>query len=336
MRVAVLGATGLVGGEMCSILEERSFPVDSLVPLASERSAGRSVSFAGERVEVCPVSAEAFDGVDIALFSAGAGVSREWAPVAAEAGAVVIDNSSAWRMEPDVPLVVPEVNPEAALGHRGIIANPNCATIQTVAALHPIHRARELLSFHAVTFQSVSGSGNAAVEELDRGSEAALRDGAFAPSVYPEPIAFNVLPQIGSFDEYGISGEEWKMVRESRKILDAPWLQVSCTAVRVPVRRGHAVSVTVRCAEEVTPGEVAELLEDAPGVEVCGPDRGEGCLTPLAAAGTDPVYVGRIRWDTGMLGGVALWVVADNLRKGAALNAVQIAELLVSPEGRQE
>lgn len=328
MKVAVLGATGLVGGEMLGVLEKRDFPVTELVPLASEKSAGRKILFKGREWEVQAVSESAFDGVRVALFSAGSETSRRWAPVAASRGAVVIDNSSAWRMEPDVPLVVPEINAADIPGHRGIIANPNCATIQALVALYPLHREASLESFSAVTFQSVSGTGSAALEELRAGASASLSGVSFEPSVYPRPIAFNAIPQIGTFDEEGISEEEWKMVNESRKILHLPGLSVSCTTVRVPVFRGHSEAIVATFREPLSPDRARQVLSKAPGVLV-EDDPGKGIYpTALDAAETDAVHVGRVRRDTGRPGALAFWVVADNLRKGAALNAVQIAESL--------
>lgn len=328
MRVAVLGVTGLVGSEMLSVLEERGFPVTELVPLASEKSAGRKILFKDREWEVRTVSDDAFDDVQVALFSAGSEASLKWAPIAASRGAVVVDNSSAWRMEPDVPLVVPEVNAEDIQGHRGIIANPNCATIQALVALYPLHREAHLESFGAVTFQSVSGTGSAALEELREGSAAFLSGTSFEPRMYPRPIAFNAIPQIGAFDEEGISEEEWKMVNESRKILHLPGLSVSCTAVRVPVFRGHSEAIVAVFRAPLSPERARRVLAKAPGI-VLEDDPGKGIYpTALDAAETDAVHVGRIRRDTGRPGALAFWVVADNLRKGAALNAVQIAEAL--------
>ena len=328
MRVAVLGVTGLVGREMLSVLEKRQFPVAELVPLASEKSAGRKILFKGREWEVRAVSEDAFDGVQIALFSAGSDASRRWAPVAASRGAVVVDNSSAWRMERDVPLVVPEVNAEDIQGHRGIIANPNCATIQALVALNPLHREATLESFSAVTFQSVSGTGSAALEELREGSAAFLSGNFFEPRVYPRRIAFNAIPQIGAFDEEGISEEEWKMVNESRKILHLPGLSVSCTTVRVPVFRGHSEAIVAGFRDPLPPERARRVLAKAPGV-ILEDDPEKGIYpTALDSAESDAVRVGRVRRDTGRQGALALWVVADNLRKGAALNAVQIAETL--------
>jgi aspartate-semialdehyde dehydrogenase len=333
MRVAVLGATGLVGREMLSVLEQRDFPVTELVPLASSRSAGRALYFRGREWEVQEVKDSSFDRVQVALFSAGSEASRKWAPLAAGKGAVVIDNSSAWRMDPGVPLVVPEVNASDLSNHRGIIANPNCATIQALVALFPLHREAFLDSFHAVTFQAVSGTGAAALDELKDGANAALAGHAFSPRVYPHSIAFNVIPQIGSFDDEGISQEEWKMVNESRKILHLPDLRVSCTTVRVPVFRGHSEALTAVFRNRITPARARQLLKEAPGVRLKDDPGSADYPLAIDAAGTDPVYVGRVRQDTGSPMGLSLWVVADNLRKGAALNAVQIAESLLSSGG---
>lgn len=328
MKVALLGATGLVGTEMLLTLEERNFPVSELVPLASSRSAGSTVSFNGRDWMVREVSTEAFNGVDVALFSAGGEASLRWAPEAAAKGAVVVDNSSAWRMDPETPLVVPEVNPEEAYRHKGIIANPNCATIQAVVALKPLHDAAGLSEFSAVTFQAVSGTGRAALGELSDASRAVLAGDGFDHRVYPHNIAFNVLPHIGDFDEEGISGEEWKMIRESKKIMGLPELRVSCTTTRVPVYRGHSESLTACFDKSISPREARTILEKAPGVAVA--DGPENALYPLArdAAGRDDVFVGRLRRDTARKNCLSMWVVSDNLRKGAALNAVQIAELI--------
>ncbi|HOG13727.1 MAG TPA: aspartate-semialdehyde dehydrogenase [Synergistales bacterium] len=328
MRVALLGATGLVGREMMRTLEARGFPASEVVPLASSRSRGSRVPFRGGELEVLEVNADSFVGVDIAFFSAGADASRRWAPEAKKKGAVVIDNSSAWRMDPDVPLVVPEVNPGAMAGHKGLIANPNCATIQAVMALKPLHDAAGLVRFSVVTFQSVSGTGKEAIEELAGNSGAFLSGEEGAASVYPHDIAFDVLPQIGGFDEDGVSEEEWKMIRESRKIMGIPGLEVRCTAVRVPVFRGHSEAVTAIFERVLTPGEARELLSSAPGVRLLDePSKG---LYPTArgSQGREPVFVGRVRRDTISEKGLMMWVVSDNLLKGAALNAVQIAEAL--------
>ena len=328
MRVAVFGATGLVGREMMKTLEERNFPVDELVPLASPRSEGKKVLFRGEEVTVRAVSEEAFRGVALALFSAGGGPSRQWAPLAATAGAVVVDNSSAWRMVEEIPLVVPEVNQEDLEHHKGIVANPNCSTIQTVVALAPLHRRAKLRKLVAVTFQSVAGTGIAALKELEESSRSVLENTEWAPRVYPHPIGFDVLPHIGDFDEGGISQEEWKMMRESRKIMHIPDLSVSCTATRVPVFRGHGVAVTANFENPLSPEEARELLREAPGVILR--DDPANNLYPLQreVANTDPVQVGRIRLEPDFPNTLSFWVTGDNLRKGAALNAVQIGEVL--------
>ena len=327
-RVAVLGATGLVGREITRVLEQRKFPVSEFVPLASERSAGTVVEFNGKPHTVKAVNEDSFKDVDIALFSAGGGTSKRWAPVAAASGAVVVDNSSAWRMDPTVPLVVPEVNAYDIKHHRGIIANPNCSTIQAVVALYPLHMKAGLTYASVSTFQSVSGTGTNAIAELTVGSSAALDLKEARAVVYPHRIAFNLLPHIGAFDEEGISEEEWKMVRESQKIMHAPDLRVSCTTVRVPVFRGHGETIIAKFEKPISPEEAREILENAPGVTVVDDPANALYPMPITAEGNDAVFVGRIRRDTGIDGAISMWVVADNIRKGAALNAVQIAELL--------
>jgi aspartate-semialdehyde dehydrogenase len=328
MRVAVLGATGLVGGWMLRVLEGSRLPVERVIPLGSERSAGKRVIFRGEEIEVFPVEERHFHRVDLALFSAGSGPSKRWAPVAASKGAVVVDNSSAWRMDPQVPLVVPEINPHHLGNHRGIVANPNCATIQALMALYPLHRRYGLRYFSAATYHSVSGTGKRAVEELRAASQAFLRGEDFSPSVYPRDVAFNLLPHIGPFDRDGISEEEWKMVRESRKILDMEDLRVSVTTVRVPTFSCHGEAISASFQEPVNPREARELLEAFPGVRVVDDPDAALYPTPRDGAGLGDVLVGRIRPDTGLENGLAMWVVSDNLLKGAALNAVQIAEAL--------
>jgi aspartate-semialdehyde dehydrogenase len=329
-RVAILGATGAVGTVMREVLAERNFPLSDLVCLASERSAGRRVPFAGEEVEVRAVGPGAFDGVDIALFSAGASRSREWAPEAIAAGAVVVDNSSAFRMDPDTPLVVPEVNPHAARTHRGLIANPNCSTMQLMPVLAPIRDAVGLERLTVATYQAVSGTGQHAIDALRREAAGTLQEGRAEAEVYPRPIAFNVLPMAGAFaGEDGYTDEELKLVNESRKILELPDLRVSATCVRVPVVTGHSEAVWVETREPLGPEALRELLADAPGVVVHDDPGSHVYPTPLEAAGSDEVYVGRIRRDLGAPNGLAFWVVSDNLRKGAATNTVQIAELLV-------
>ncbi|HZU05046.1 MAG TPA: aspartate-semialdehyde dehydrogenase [Chloroflexota bacterium] len=328
-RVAILGATGLVGREFLKVLAQRKFPVAELRLLASERSAGTRLEFAGELLPVEEASPAAFRGIDYALFSAGTEASRELAPAAVASGAVVIDNSAAWRMEPEVPLVVPEVNPADAFAHRGIIANPNCSTIQLVVALHPLHRVNPLRRVVVATYQSVSGTGAAALDELYAQTRALLAGEPIQPAVYPHQIAFNVLPHIDVFLDNGYTKEEWKMVQETRKIMHAPDLAVSATTVRVPVPVGHAEAVQAEFTRPMAPAEARALLERAPGVVVLDDPAAAVYPLPSLAAGRDEVFVGRIRADASHPCGLALWVVADNLRKGAALNAVQIAELLL-------
>jgi aspartate-semialdehyde dehydrogenase len=327
-RVAILGATGLVGREFLKVLAQRRFPVAELRLLASDRSAGSRLSFAGEELPVEAATPDSFRGVEYALFSAGADVSRALAPAAAAAGAVVVDNSAAWRMEPDVPLVVPEVNGADAFTHHGIIANPNCSTIQMVVALNPLHQANPLRRVVVDTYQSVSGTGGPAVDELYAQTRALLAGEAAEPSVYPHQIAFNVLPHIDAFLDNGYTKEEWKMVQETRKIMHVPELPVSATTVRVPVPVGHSEAVHAELTRPMPPAEARAILERAPGV--CVVDAPADAQYPLAsyAAGRDEVFVGRIRADASHPNGLVLWIVSDNLRKGAALNAVQIAELL--------
>jgi aspartate-semialdehyde dehydrogenase len=331
-RVAIVGATGLVGREFLKVLAERRFPIRELSLLASDRSAGTRLEFEGEALPVREASAESFRGVEYALFSAGADVSRELAPLAAGHGAVVIDNSAAWRMEPSVPLVVPEVNAADAFAHQGIIANPNCSTIQMVVVLHPLHRVNPLQRVIVDTYQSVSGTGSAAIDELQGQSAAVLAGEAAYAQVYPHQIAFNVLPHIDVFLDNGYTKEEWKMIQETRKIMHAPELQVSATTVRVPVFVGHAEAVHIEPSRPMTPEEARSILERAPGVRVVDAPAANEYPLPVAAAGGDEVLVGRIRADASRAGGLALWIAADNVRKGAALNAVQIAELLCAGE----
>lgn len=328
-RVAVVGATGAVGNMMIQVLEERNFPVRSLKLLASARSVGKTIPFKGKEIAVEELREDSFKDVDIALFSAGASVSRKFAPIAASQGCVVVDNSSAFRMNPDVPLVVPEVNPHALRNHKKIIANPNCSTIQMVVALKPLQDAVGIRRIVVTTFQSVSGTGKRAIFELEQQVRGWVEGKAVAPSVYPHPIAFNCLPHIGSFLESGFSEEEMKMVNETRKIFEDPNIQVCATTVRVPVFYGHSESVNVELKAPLTVEEVRSLLEKAPGVVVVdNPSRAEYPM-PIYAAGKDETFVGRIRKDPSVENGIVLWIVADNIRKGAATNAVQIAEILV-------
>ena len=333
-RVAIVGATGLVGGEFLKILEERRFPMDSLRLYASDRSAGKRLSFMGEDLVVEETSDDSFNNIDIALFSAGGDISKRFAPIAARAGAVAIDNSSAFRMDPEVPLVVPEVNPNDIDTHKGIIANPNCSTIQMVVALDPLHRVNPIQRIVVSTYQAVSGTGAAAVEEL-REQIANIVEGRqdeVAPKAYPHQIAFNALPFVESFLDNDYTTEEWKMVQETRKIMHEPDLPVCATCVRVPVYTSHGESVNVEFSQSITPEEAREILSSSPGVTVQDNPKGNLYPLPVSAAGTDDVFVGRIRRDFSHPKGLAMWVVADNLRKGAALNAVQIAEAMVRQE----
>ncbi len=330
MRVAVVGATGAVGSTMLGVMRERSFTADEVVPFASERSAGRRIDWGELELTVQPLSDATIQGFDIALFSAGSGTSEQWAPRFAEAGAVVVDNSSFWRMHEHVPLVVSEVNPDALEGHRGIVANPNCSTMQMVVALKPILDAAGIERLVISTYQSVSGTGQRAVEELHDQALAILEAKELAPpSVYPHQIAFNVLPQVEKFkdgDDY--TTEERKMMAETRKILGTEDIGISATCVRVPVYTGHSESINVQTRDPLSPEECREILAAAPGVVVLD-DPGNG-IYPLAieAAGRDDVLVGRIRRDPSHERCLNLWVVGDNLRKGAATNAVQLAEEL--------
>jgi aspartate-semialdehyde dehydrogenase len=329
LRVAVVGATGAVGPVVLQVLEERAFPAAEVGAFSSARSAGTRVPFAGGELEVRELTADALDGFDLALFSAGAGTSRRFAPEAVARGCVVVDKSSAFRLEPGVPLVVPEVNAAAAAAHRGIVANPNCSTIQLVAALKPLHDAAGLLHVTVATYQAVSGTGSRAVDELRAQSRAALAgEPAPAPAAYPHPIAFNALPQCDVFDGDSTL-EETKLVRETHKILDDDGIGIHATCVRVPVWRGHSEAVWIETRAPLEPAEARRLLERAPGVRVV--DDPAAAAYPLAsdAEGGDDVLVGRIRRDPTRPNGLALWIVADNLRKGAALNGIQIAELLV-------
>lgn len=328
-RVAVVGATGAVGAEMINVLEERKFPVEALLPLASSRSAGGTASFRGLQWAVQLLNRDSFDGVDLALFSAGTDVSREFAQIATKAGAVVIDNSSAWRMEKSVPLVVPEVNSHDLARHAGIIANPNCSTIQMVVALKPLHDQARIKRIIVTTFQSVSGTGKDAMEELLEESRDLLGFRQPQPKVYPYQIAFNCLPHVDEFLPSGYTKEEMKLVNETRKIMGDSSLQITATTVRVPVYVGHCEAVNVETQRKLSANEARAILSTAPGVMVYDDPNHAIYPMPLDVAGKDEVYVGRIREDESITNGLNLWVVADNLRKGAALNAVQIAELLL-------
>jgi aspartate-semialdehyde dehydrogenase len=332
-RVAVLGATGLVGETMIKVLEERNFPVSELFPLASNRSLGKDVSFQGKRVPVIDVESFDFSKADIGLFSAGGEVSRLYAPKAAAAGCVVIDNTSEFRYEDDIPLVVPEVNPQAIAQYktRGIIANPNCSTIQMLVALKPLHDAAHIERINVATYQSVSGAGKEAVDELAEQSVALMSGkGPVKPKVIPAQIAFNVVPQIDKFMDNGYTKEEMKMFWETQKILGDKTIRVNATAVRVPVFFGHSEVVSIETRRKLTEAEARKLLQNAPGVEVIDTRKPGGYPTAaVQAANHDTVYVGRIREDMSHDRGLTMWIVSDNVRKGAATNSVQIAEILV-------
>lgn len=333
LRVAILGATGLVGQELIKILKQRNFPMSSLRLLASSASAGKKIIVGDEELEVEEATSKSFDGIDLALFSAGAGASRTFAPEAVKAGTVVIDNSSAFRMEENVPLVVPEINPEDTGHHQGIIANPNCSTIQMVVALYPLHRINPIKRIIVDSYQATSGTGREAMEELSNETLALMEGKEAIPHVYPYQIAFNVLPHIDAFLDNGYSKEEWKLVQETRKIMHAGDINISATCARVPVQIGHSEAVHVEFSKPMDPAEAREVLENSPGIVVL--DDLDANLYPLpqSAAGRDEVFVGRIRSDVSHPNGLAMWIVSDNLRKGAALNAVQIAEELTKMEG---
>lgn len=327
-RVAVVGATGAVGNTMIRVLEERDFPVRKLTLLASARSAGMKLQFKGQEIRVEELDENSFKQTELALFSAGASVSKRFAPIAASDSCVVVDNSSAFRMETDIPLVVPEVNPYDVEKHAGIIANPNCSTIQMVVALKPIYDEVGIKRIVVSTYQAVSGTGKRAMEELSEQIRAIVDGKTIENEVYPHQIAFNCLPHIGKFLPNGYTEEEMKMVNETRKILGDSYIQVSATTVRVPVYYGHSETVNIETRKKITAEQVRALLGKAPGIKVL--DNPEKFIypMPLAATGRDETFVGRIRQDTSIENGIDFWVVADNIRKGAATNAVQIAELL--------
>lgn len=329
-NVAVAGATGAVGNQMIECLEERNFPVGKIKFLASERSIGKVLQFKGKPVEVELLDHDAFEGIDIALFSAGGSRSLEFCPSAARAGAVCIDNSSAWRMDPDVPLVVPEVNPHAIAGYtkKGIIANPNCSTIQMVVALKPLHDFATIKRVVVSTYQAVSGTGKKAIDELRIQAGEMLNGRPVEAKVYPHRIAFNCLPHIDSFEPNGYTKEEMKMVNETVKIMESD-IKVTATTVRVPVFYSHSESVNVETEKKITVAKAFELIKNAPGCKLVDDVANLVYPMPLDAAGQDLTYVGRIREDESVENGLNLWVVADNIRKGAATNAVQIAELLI-------
>ncbi len=330
-KVAVVGATGNVGREMLEILAERRFPADEVVAIASRRSQGVEVSFGDKTLKAKALEHYDFSDVDICLMSAGGAVSKEWSPKIAAQGAVVIDNSSQWRMDPDVPLVVPEVNADAVAGYtkKGIIANPNCSTAQLVVVLKPLHDKAKIKRVVVSTYQSVSGAGKDGMDELDRQTKAVYSLGELETKKFTKRIAFNVIPHIDVFMDDGFTKEEWKMVVETKKILD-PKIKLTATCVRVPVFIGHSEAVNIEFENPITTDEAHEVLRNAPGVLVVDKRENGGYVTPYEAAGEDATYVSRVREDPTVENGLALWCVSDNLRKGAALNAIQIAECLIN------
>ncbi|MCL2615751.1 MAG: aspartate-semialdehyde dehydrogenase [Dehalococcoidia bacterium] len=328
-RVAIVGATGMVGSEFIKMLEQRSFPISDMQLFASDRSAGKKLFFSGEEYEVKETAEDSFRNVDIAFFSAGTDISKHFAPIAARSGAVVVDNSAAFRMDSNVPLVVPEINAGDIQNHKGIIANPNCSTIQMVVALYPLHKVNPIKRIVVTTFQSVSGTGAAAVDELTAQSAQVLNGQNTTPRVYPHQIAFNTLPHIDMFLDNAYTKEEWKMLEETRKIMHAEDILVSATCVRVPVLTSHSEAVNIEFTEPTSAEEARALLSHAPGVQVLDDPSTNQYPTPWMAAGTDATYVGRIRRDASHPNGLVMWVVSDNIRKGAALNAVQIAEEMI-------
>ncbi len=334
-KVAVVGATGNVGHEMLKILDERQFPADDVVALASSRSVGREVSYGDQNLKVKDLATFDFKGIDIVLSSPGGKVSAEYSPIAAKAGATVIDNTSYWRMDPDVPLIVPEVNPHAVNDvKKGIIANPNCSTIQMVVALKPLHDAAKIKRVVVSTYQSTSGSGKEAMDELFNQTKGIYANQTPVPSVYPKQIAFNAIPQIDVFMDDGMTKEEWKMVVETKKILD-PAIKVCASCVRIPVFVGHAEMINVETEKELTAIQAKELFRSADGVTLVDLEQEDlEFVTPAEIAGEDDVYVSRVREDISVENGLNFWCVSDNLRKGAALNTVQIAELLVNKEAK--
>ena len=327
--VAVLGATGAVGQEMIKILQERNFPVGKLIPLASARSAGKTLSFRGEDVIIQEAREDAFAGVDIVLGAAENDIAKRFAPAIVAAGAVFVDNSSAFRLDPDVPLVVPEVNPQDAKNHKGIISNPNCSSIITITAVNALNQLSPIRTMTASTYQAVSGAGAGGPVELMNEVEALSRGEAYAPKVFSHQIAYNLIPQIGGEQVDGYTSEEMKMQNEGRKIMHLPELKVSCTCVRVPVVRSHSISVSCHFDKPVTVQQVRQVLSNAPGVKLCDDLANKIYPMPLDTTDQDLVFVGRIRPDLTDECGICLWCCGDQVRKGAATNAIQIAELLI-------
>jgi aspartate-semialdehyde dehydrogenase len=327
-HIAVVGATGAVGTELLQVLERRSFPVASLRPIGSARSAGKTIRFHGDLIPVEELTERSFDKIDMAFFSAGGENSRKWVPTARQTGAIVIDNSSVFRMEPDVPLVIPEINGEDVRGHHGLIANPNCTTAVALMAIYPLHRAFGVRRVFAASYQAVSGSGARAIEELRQQVQLAAQDRQSTPRVYPHPIAFNVLPHVDVFLESGYTKEEMKMQNEGRKIMHLPGFRASVTCVRVPVYRAHSVAVSAEFERKVSVEHARKVLAKAPGLELVDEPQNNRYPMPLKIAGKDNCEVGRVRIDCAFENGLSFWVCGDQLLKGAALNAVQIAELL--------
>ncbi len=328
VNVAILGATGAVGAELLQLLEERHFPVKTLKLLASPRSAGQQLSFKGEKITVEAVSPDSFKDIDILLASAGGSTSKKWASVAVAAGAVVIDNSSAFRMNPQVPLIVPEINPDAAKAHQGIIANPNCTTILMGIAIYPLHQVQPIQRIIVATYQSASGAGARAMEEVKQQSQSILAGAEPLTESFPYPLAFNLFPHNSPLNEAGYCEEEMKMVNETRKIFGVPDLRVSATCVRVPVLRAHSEAINLEFEQPFDPAQAKEILAQAPGIKIVEDWDNNYFPMPIDATGKDPVLVGRIRQDLSHPCGLELWICGDQIRKGAALNAVQIAELL--------
>ncbi|MEA5479765.1 aspartate-semialdehyde dehydrogenase [Pseudanabaena galeata UHCC 0370] len=329
-NVAILGATGAVGTELLALLEERNFPLGKLKLLASERSAGKSISFAGKDLVIEAVTGSSFDDIDIVLASAGGSISKKWLPIATKAGAISIDNSSAFRMHPDVPLVVPEVNPEAALQHKGIIANPNCTTILMTVAIYPLHQVQPIQRIVVSTYQSASGAGARAMEEVKVQSQAILNGEPAIPEILPYPLAFNLFPHNSPMTENSYCEEEMKMVNETRKIIGDHDIRITATCVRVPVLRAHSEAINLEFAHPFNPDKAREILATASGVELVEDFTKNYFPMPIDASGKDDVLVGRIRQDVSHPNGLELWICGDQIRKGAALNAVQIAELLIA------
>jgi aspartate-semialdehyde dehydrogenase len=329
-KIAILGATGAVGTELMSLLVERNFPIAQLKLLASPKSLGKTLSFKGQEIEIEPVSPEAFEGIDIVLASAGASVSKEWAAIAVSKGAVIIDNSSAFRQDPNVPLIVPEVNPQAVDLHQGIIANPNCTTILMNLAVYPLHKVKPVKRIVAATYQSVSGAGARAMDELTEQTQAILNNQEPKAEILPYPIGFNLFLHNSPIDDQGYCAEEMKMVNETRKIFDCPEIQITATCVRVPVLRAHSEAINIEFNEPFSVVKAKEVLSTAEGIELIEDWSRNYFPMPIAASGKDEVLVGRIRQDISHPNCLELWLCGDQIRKGAALNAIQIAELLIA------